>query len=248
MDTAKNQPGEDQPQRVVAAAMTLAAERGWRATGLADVARAAGLPLGSLYRQFPTRAHILAALSRLADAAVLDAAVLDAAVLDAAVLDAAVLDATTADVGTPDAGGAVPKLGETDYANYGETPRDRLFDVMMRRFDALRPYRAGLAAVVRDLPAEPLTALAFGRQLMRSLAWMLRAAGIEVEGPGGAVRVTGLLAIHARIMRVFLKDDTADLSRTMAALDAALSRAEGWANSLPCPRRPRCGRHAAPAV
>ncbi|WP_448188971.1 TetR family transcriptional regulator [Azospirillum sp. sgz301742] len=174
-------------------AMDLAAERGWRRTGLADVARAVPVPLGELYRRFPTRAALLAGVAEAADAAVLAS--------------------------------DIPPDPE-------ESARDRVFDVMMRRFDALVPYRAGLAAVMRDLPREPLTALAFARTFARSMAWMLRAAGIDPDGPGGAALVAGLGGVHARVMRSFLKDDTADLARTMAALDAELRRAESWANTL----------------
>ncbi|MBP2294523.1 TetR family transcriptional regulator [Azospirillum rugosum] len=119
----------------------------------------------------------------------------------------------------------------------GESARDRLFDVMMRRYDALQPYRDGLRVVMRDLRGEPLTALAFSRQFGRSMAWMLRAAGVEADRLGGAVLTAGLGAVQARVMRVFLDDDTADLSRTMAALDAELRRAERWAGTLR--RRPR---------
>jgi len=190
-------PTEETNQRIVAAAMTLAAECGWRRTGLAEVARAAGVPLAELYRRFPTRAHLLAGLSRIADAAVL--------------------------ADEP----AAPDATEED-----ETPRDRLFDVMMRRFDALLPYRDGLAAVTRDLRREPLTALAFAPHIARSMAWMLRAARIDPDAPGGAALVAGLVAVHARVMRVFLADDTADLARTMAALDAELRRGESWLAAL----------------
>ncbi|PWC39704.1 hypothetical protein TSO352_06235 [Azospirillum sp. TSO35-2] len=109
-----------------------------------------------------------------------------------------------------------------------EPPRDRLFDVMMRRFDALRPFRDGLRAVVRDLPGEPATALGFTCAFGRSMAWMLRAASIDPDQRGGAALVAGLGAVHARVMRVFLDDDTADLSRTMSALDNGLRRAERW--------------------
>lgn len=118
----------------------------------------------------------------------------------------------------------------------GETARDRLFDVMMRRFDALLPFRDGLAVAVRDLRREPFTALAFARRYRRSMAWMLRAAGIDADSPAGALRAAALGALHARVFRVWLTDDTADLSRTMAALDAELRKAESWANSL-CRRR-----------
>ncbi len=109
-----------------------------------------------------------------------------------------------------------------------ESARDRLFDVMMRRFDALRPFRDGLRSVVRDLPADPATALAFSCAFGRSMAWMLRAAGIDPDQRGGTALVAGLGTVHARVMRVFLNDDTADLSRTMAALDNALRGAERW--------------------
>lgn len=109
-----------------------------------------------------------------------------------------------------------------------ESARDQLFDVMMRRFDALRPFREGLRSVVRDLPADPATALAFSCAFGRSMAWMLRAAGIDPDQRGGTALVAGLGTVHARVMRVFLNDDTADLSRTMAALDNALRGAERW--------------------
>jgi len=119
--------------------------------------------------------------------------------------------------------------GGTAGTDPAETTRDRLFDVMMRRFDALLPFREGLRAVVRDLPGEPGTALAFLCSFRRSMAWMLRGAGIDPDRRGGAVQVAVLGAVQARVMRVFLDDDSADLSRTMAALDIELKRIEGWA-------------------
>jgi Bacterial regulatory proteins, tetR family. len=179
--------------RVAAAAMRLAAERGWRHTGLLEIARAAGVPLDTFYRRYPDRADVLAAVSRVADTAV---------------------------------------LADDMPVDEDEPARDRLFDVMMRRYDALLPYRDGLRAVMRDLRAEPLTALAFSRQFGRSMAWMLRAAGVEADRMGGAVLTAGLGAVQARVMRVFLHDDTADLARTMAALDSELRRAERWAAAL----------------
>lgn len=117
-------------------------------------------------------------------------------------------------------------------ADSEEGPRDRLFDVMMRRFDALLPFRDGLRAVVRDLPGEPVTALAFSCAFGRSMGWMLRAAGIDPDRRGGFALVAGLIAVEARVLRIFLEDDSADLSRTMAALDTELRRAERWAATL----------------
>ncbi len=126
-----------------------------------------------------------------------------------------------------------------------ETPRDRLFDVMMRRYDALVPYRAGLKAAARALPADPCSLLALTPALGRSLAWMLRAAGIDADGPAGAARVAGLAAIHLKTLKVWFEDDTADLARTMASLDADLRRAEELAGTLRRAPRPPVASPAA---
>jgi hypothetical protein len=106
--------------------------------------------------------------------------------------------------------------------------RDRLFDVLMRRFDALKPYRAGLASVANAGAREPLQSLGLLCRLGCSMRAMLVAAGISTEGIKGALRVQGLVAIWVAAFRRFLRDETADLSETMAGLDEQLRRAERW--------------------
>lgn len=113
-----------------------------------------------------------------------------------------------------------------------ETARDRLFDVMMRRYDALRPYRGALGAIRRAATRDPMLALAMGPALRRSMAAMLEAASIPSEGLSGALRQNGLLAIHYAVSRVYDKDETTDLSKTMAALDSRLKIAERWTQLL----------------
>ena len=113
-----------------------------------------------------------------------------------------------------------------------ETARDRLFDVMMRRYDALRPHRAALGAIRRAGTRDPLLALSMGPALRRSMAAMLEAASVPSDGLGGALRQNGLLAIHYAVSRVFDRDETADLSKTMAALDSRLKMAERWAQLI----------------
>jgi len=110
-----------------------------------------------------------------------------------------------------------------------ETARDRLFDAMMRRYDALRPYREALGAIRRAGTRDPMLALALGPALRRSMAAMLEAAAVPSDGLTGALRQNGLLAIHYAVSRVYDKDETSDLSKTMAALDSRLKMAEKWA-------------------
>jgi len=107
-----------------------------------------------------------------------------------------------------------------------ETVRDRLFDVLMRRFDALRPHRAAVQAIRRAGLRDPLLALSVGPAVRRSMAAMLEAAGVPSDGIPGALRQSGLLAIYQSVSQVFERDETTDSSKTMAALDSRLKRAE----------------------
>lgn len=122
------------------------------------------------------------------------------------------------------------------------SPRDRLFDVLMRRFDALRPFRGGLAAIARDGGGVgALDAICGVQRILRSLAWMLEAAGIGSGGWSGALRVKGLAVVYASTFGTWLRDDTEDMAKTMAALDRNLGRAERFANSFVFRRAERSG-------
>jgi AcrR family transcriptional regulator len=177
----------DKSEKIVAAALKLAAKDGWHDLSLADIASAAKVGLPELAHMFPTKSAILAAWSRGIDAEVLKAA------------EAEDLE--------------------------GESARDRLFDVLMMRFDALLPSKAALKVISRDLARDPVAAVALLRPALQSLGWMLEAAGIDSSGIRGAVRVRGLALIWARVFRIWL-DDGEDQARTMAELDRRLRQAE----------------------
>jgi AcrR family transcriptional regulator len=105
-------------------------------------------------------------------------------------------------------------------------PRDRLFEVLMRRLDLLTPYKPGLRRIAHEACRGRIDALALACHLPRTLAWMLEAAGVSASGIKGAVRIRLLGLAYLATMRVWLEDDTPDLARTMAALDRALRRSE----------------------
>ena len=117
-------------------------------------------------------------------------------------------------------------------ADAGESARDRLFDVMMRRYEALVPYREAIASIAGDAQREPLLFLCLSGEVRRSMAWMLEAAGIACRGPLGLLQVKGLALLHLSVLRVWLNDDSADLAKTMAALDRGLARIEPVARCL----------------
>ena len=109
-----------------------------------------------------------------------------------------------------------------------ERPRDRIFDLLMRRFDALQPYKPTFARLRRDLVFDPPAALAAGAALLHSIAWMLEAAGIATTGIGGIIAVKLTVAAYLAAHRVWVGDDSPDLAPTMAELDRRLRGIERW--------------------
>lgn len=109
-----------------------------------------------------------------------------------------------------------------------ERPRDRLFDVLMRRFDALARHKAAIRAMLRDTPRDPIAALCGAPAFLQSMGWMLEAAGISAAGWRGAARTHLLAGIYLSVLRVWLDDESTDMMKTMAALDRRLRGAASW--------------------
>jgi AcrR family transcriptional regulator len=116
--------------------------------------------------------------------------------------------------------------GETDMADAG--PRERLFEVLMRRLEVLAPDKQAVRSLLDSARRNPGLALALNRMALRSQHWMLTAAGIGTNGPRGALRAQGAALLFARVLAVWVDDDEASLDRTMAALDRGLASAERW--------------------
>jgi AcrR family transcriptional regulator len=141
----------------------------------------------------------------------------------------AILDAFVRDVD-------MAVLGETKAAPEGPA-KDRLFDVLMRRLDKLDPHKVALQRIAGDTARDPLQVLCGFARLDRSMAAMLEAAGISAGGVAGILRAKGLTAVYLTAMRAWLRDESEDKAKTMAALDRALGRAEFVAGGFRRPSR-----------
>ena len=111
----------------------------------------------------------------------------------------------------------------------GETPREKLFEVLMERFDVLNEHRGGIVAILNGFKCDPKLAVFSLPHLTKSMAWMLELAGLSSQGVKGAATVVGLSGVYLHTIRAWLDDDTEDMSKTMAALDTGLSKVEGIA-------------------
>ncbi len=110
--------------------------------------------------------------------------------------------------------------------------KDRLFDLLMRRFDALKADRDAYRRLMRQLPATPGEFAALLCRLRRSLSLMLEAAGLSASGIKGELRLQGLGAVYTAGLRAFAMDDSEDLSKTMAEVDKRLGQAERLSDML----------------
>jgi AcrR family transcriptional regulator len=193
---------------IVAATFRVAAERGWRATRLDDIADACGLPPAEMRRRFPCKASVLIACARQIE----------------------------------QRAAAEPPVFESE-----DTVRDRLFELLMQRLDLLAPYKDAVASILRDLPADPLGAVVAGPEVLRLMAGILDQAGVPAAGPIGCLRSKGLAAVWFATLVDWVRDDSPDNARTMAALDAHLRRTEPFARMLSRLPTGRGFRPAAPA-
>jgi AcrR family transcriptional regulator len=115
--------------------------------------------------------------------------------------------------------------GETrDLA--AESAKDRLFDVLMRRFDAMAPYKPALKNINDWAMHEPTALPNLNQLAINSLRFMLEAAGLSSEGPLGALKLQGLAIAWTHVFHAWLGDEAPDQAKTMAALDRELSRGE----------------------
>jgi AcrR family transcriptional regulator len=121
-------------------------------------------------------------------------------------------------------------LAKAKPATSEQSPRDRLFDIIMTRFEVMAPYKPALRRISNDLCRHPAEAAQLLPSSLASQYWMLAGAGAKLD-PGTAFRVAGLASIYARVFRVWLDDDSPGLDRTMAALDRRLKAGEEWLSS-----------------
>ncbi len=171
--------------RIIDAALALAADMPWGEVRISEIAARAELSLAEVRAEFSGRTGILLAFGRRVDLAVLD---------------------------------------RIDPEMRDEPPHDRLLDIMVSRFEALQPYRLALKSILDDLPRDPRSLSMWNGEAIRSMKWMLEAAGIDTSGTMGGLRAQGLVFAYLGAMRVFLEDDDPGMARTMANLDRRLRR------------------------
>ncbi len=108
----------------------------------------------------------------------------------------------------------------------GEPARERVFDVFMRRLDAMAPHKRALRRIAHAMRSDPLSLSALNRSALNSMRYMLASAGVPTEGSLGFVKLQGSVIALANVMETWFDDDDPAQARTMARLDRELTRGE----------------------
>lgn len=177
--------------KLIDAALALAAERPWRTLALPEIADHAKVQIGEALLSLPSRDRIQRALIDRVDAQV---------------------------------------FGSLKDDPLDGSVKDKLFDILMRRFDALDGHQAALRSMAKDAARDPLGTACTGARFLKSMALSLQAAGVSAEGCAGAAKAKALALIQLNASRVWMNDEDPGLARTMAALDKGLARAEKLAS------------------
>jgi AcrR family transcriptional regulator len=172
--------------RVIDAAMKLAARRDFGDVSLTDIAQESEISLADLRDLFPSKGAIVGGFSRRIDRQVLE---------------------------------------EFSGLNSHDPARDRLYDVLRKRLEALEPHRDALASIARWAARDPLTATALNRETVNSMRFMLEAADIDCDGPVGALKLQGLAMAWGRVLDAWFESG---FSFALETLDREIARGERY--------------------
>lgn len=111
-----------------------------------------------------------------------------------------------------------------------ESSRDRLFSIMMTRFDVLADLKPVIKSLWHDAWKDPMTALCSLPMGLNSMTWILQAASVDTTGIRGALRVKAFAVCYLATVWAWLSDETPDLDETMAALDKNLHHLNNFPN------------------
>jgi hypothetical protein len=108
------------------------------------------------------------------------------------------------------------------------TLKERLFEVLMLRFEAMQPYRAGLVRLLDQSMTQPLSGICLAIEMApsarRSARLMLELAEFPMAKPLSDIAIGGLKLVYLHALRAWKNDTSADLSATMASLDRGVDR------------------------
>lgn len=108
--------------------------------------------------------------------------------------------------------------------------RDNLFEILMTRLEIAKQHKKTFAAIPAVLGQTPQAVPKFTKLFLKTMHNIL----VLAEAPAAPPQVAAFSILYVSIIDVFLKDDSKDLAKTMAALDKRLGLFEQFADFTAC--------------
>ncbi len=115
-----------------------------------------------------------------------------------------------------------------------DSVRERLFDLLMQYFDELNAHKEVALNIERGFYARPLALIKRKSEIHALFQEMLDVTKAGSDPIRDQFRLRSLEGIFLMTYRVWKKDDTTDMAKTMATLDQHLAKAEKWEEKLSC--------------
>jgi len=107
-------------------------------------------------------------------------------------------------------------------------PHERLFEVLMLRFDILNENRQAYVAIYHAIRKDPKLMAQLLPEFSNSMQLMLELVGVNSSFQElNRLKSTGLGMIYLNVFQTWVEDQSGDLSKTMAVLDKRLNQAGG---------------------
>ncbi|MBL1146480.1 MAG: TetR family transcriptional regulator [Pseudomonadota bacterium] len=178
---------EQKRQKILAAALELAAKRAWDSVSLLDISREAGLPHQDITAVFPQKYDITEAVLRDIDDHM-----------------------------------SIEDLG-LDEAR--DSLKDRLFEVVMFRFDLLNENREAMVSMLKPAMQSLEQAARHKQGFCHSMRLIMEKAEMDCNHVlKEDILIAALALVYMMTVKIWLKDDSPDMTKTMAALDRYLAR------------------------
>ena len=110
--------------------------------------------------------------------------------------------------------------------------KDNLFELIMLRFENLNHFKTGLKILLSDLKKSPVELKKIMRKVLDSMDLFLEIANVKNNYLMDFIKVNIIFIIYSYVFKVWLDDQSSEMSKTMVELDKWLSKAEFYGKKI----------------
>ena len=104
--------------------------------------------------------------------------------------------------------------------------KDNLFELIMLRLEVMQTYKVALRNILSSAKEQPIILKKLSKNIINSLDFYLELSLYYDDTPFDFLKKNAIFIVYSLTFRVWLNDESDDLSKTMAELDKFLSMAD----------------------